>query len=148
MSDLKITFELAAEDRARLDAILERLKDVSPRCDNCTRQFSEAIQFFVANTNKQEAPASVIPFSTHPATVEPPATVEDVVPWETPAEEAPVKKYTLEEVRRAVMSASRKSADVKAKVKALLNEYAPSVPALPAEKYAEFMGRLSQEGLV
>lgn len=86
----------------------------------------------------------------HPVDAVPPATADDVqtvAPAPDPAPAAaPAKSYTLEEVRKAVMAMSRKGPDVKAKVKAALNKYAESVPALPSEKYAEFMADLEALG--
>lgn len=146
MSELKIVVEMCPEDRARLDAILGELRNARPNCERCVSTMGESWKNAVA--------------SGHPVDVVPPATAEDVAaaaspaadPVATdpaPADPAPVpdpevKKYTFEEVRRAVMSASRKSEALKKKVKALLNQYAESVPKLQEADYPAFMAGLEK----
>lgn len=58
----------------------------------------------------------------------------------TAAEAAPATRYTLEQVRAA--AALKK--DKRAEVKAILDELgAPSVPAIPEEKFSVFMEKLA-----
>ena len=65
-------------------------------------------------------------------------TAEEKIP--TAAEAAPATRYTLEQVRAA--AALKK--DKRAEVKAILDELgAPSVPAIPEEKFAVFMEKLA-----
>ena len=128
MAEITVHAELVKEDRARLDELIGLLSEV-------------------VVTLRGLACAQVV--SEHPADAVPPATVQDVVPEEAPAAAPaePVVVYKQEDVRKAVMSACSKGADVKAKVKAILNEYAESVPKLKPEHFGEFLGRLKQEGL-
>ena len=143
MSELKIVMELCPEDRARLDAILEELKSSRPNCERCVSAMGESWKNATAAAQ-------------HPVDAVPPATVEDVAPAPDPAPApapaaadpgpAPApeeEKYTLEKVRSAVMSASRKSPELKKKVKALLNQYAESVTKLPEVDYPVFMAKLN-----
>lgn len=144
MSELKIVMELCPEDRARLDAILEELKSSRPNCERCVSTLGESW--------KNATVAAM-----HPVDAVPPATVEDVAsapdpdpapapavagPAPTPAAEE--EKYTLEKVRSAVMTASRKSPEMKKKVKALLNQYSESVTKLPEADYPAFMAGLKE----
>ena len=128
MSELKIVVELSPEDRARLDAILEELKSSRPNCERCVSTMSESWKNATAGQ--------------HPVGTVPPATVEDVAPAPAPAAEE--EKYTLEKVRSAVMTASRKSPEMKKKVKALLNQYSESVTKLPEADYPAFMTELKK----
>lgn len=141
MSEMKLIFEFCPEDRARLDAILEELKSSRPNCERCVSTMSESWK---------NATAAI----QHPVDAVPPATVEDVTPAPAPAADpAPAvdpvpsteeEKYTLEKVRSAVMTASRKSPEMKKKVKALLNQYAESVTKLPEVDYPVFMTELKK----
>lgn len=139
-----IIIELCPEDRARLDAILEELKSSHPNCERCVSTMGES--------GKNATAAAM-----HPVDAVPPATVEDVAPAPDPApapapaaaDPAPApateeEKYTLEKVRSAVMSASRKSPELKKKVKALLNQYAESVTKLQEADYPAFMAGLKE----
>lgn len=135
MVEAKIIFEFCPEDRARLDAILEELKSSRPNCERCVSTMSESWKNATASAQ-------------HPVDAVPPATVEDVTPAPAPAADpAPApeeEKYTLEKVRSAVMTASRKSPEMKKKVKALLNQYAESVTKLPEVDYPVFMTELKK----
>ena len=126
MSEMKLVFEFCPEDRARLDAILEELKSSRPNCERCVSTMSESWKNATAGQ--------------HPVDAVPPATVEDVAPAPAAEEE----KYTLEKVRSAVMTASRKSPEMKKKVKALLNQYSESVTKLPEADYPAFMTELKK----
>ena len=141
MSEMKLVFEFCPEDRARLDAILEELKSSRPNCERCVSTMSESWKNATAAAQ-------------HPVDAVPPATVEDVAPAPAPAADpapavdpapaAEEEKYTLEKVRSAVMTASRKSPEMKKKVKALLNQYAESVTKLPEADYPAFMTELKK----
>lgn len=141
MSEMKLVFEFCPEDRARLDAILEELKSSRPNCERCVSTMSESWKNATAAAQ-------------HPVDAVPPATVEDVAPAPAPAADpapavdpapaAEEEKYTLEKVRSAVMTASRKSPEMKKKVKALLNQYSESVTKLPEADYPAFMTELKK----
>lgn len=138
MSEMKLIFEFCPEDRARLDAILEELKSSHPNCERCISTMGESWKNATAAAQ-------------HPVDAVPPTTVEDVAPATAPAPAAaapaPVpeeEKYTLEKVRSAVMSASRRSPELKKKVKDLLNQYAESVTKLQEADYPAFMTGLKE----
>ena len=141
MSELKIVVELSPEDRARLDAILEELKSSRPNCERCVSTMSESWKHATAAA---QYPVDAVP----PATVEDvataPAPAADPAPAVDPAPAAEEEKYTLEKVRSAVMTASRKSPEMKKKVKALLNQYSESVTKLPEADYPAFMTELKK----
>ena len=138
MSEMKLVFEFCPEDRARLDAILEELKSSRPNCERCVSTMSESWK----NATAGQHPVDAVP----PATVEDvaPAPAADPAPAVDPAPAAEEEKYTLEKVRSAVMTASRKSPEMKKKVKALLNQYSESVTKLPEADYPAFMTELKK----
>lgn len=109
-----ITIELCAEDRARLDAILEALR--GPRCA------AEGSQ----------------------AKAEPEHPVADPFPEEPPKEEAPKKpeppKVKMEDVQQKVVELS--AAGKKAEVRAIVTAYAERVSNIPEAKLGEVMEKL------
>lgn len=132
-----ITIELAAEDRKRLDDILEALKQ-RPDCRRC-------VQSVVAAMDHQNEPQSE---EKPQAKEEPeaPVFVEEAAapPWEegVPAEVAEPTEptYTQAEVRKKVVELC--AAGHKEATRAIVSEYAPSVSDIPADKYDEVMGKL------
>lgn len=85
------------------------------------------------------APAQ--PEALTPAVAEPEKPVEAVQP-EAPAEEpAPAKTYTQSDVQQAVVRLS--AAGKKAQVREIVKFYADRVSAIPADKYAEVMEKLT-----
>lgn len=122
-----ITIELCAEDRARLDAIIEGLKANKPNCKGC-----------VENAIRMVAPAETI---ANPI-------IEDPVP-EAPAAEAPapapeVKPVSLAEFQKAVTQVCAKGPEQKQAAKEIINKYACSVSAVPEDKRAEAMAELEK----
>lgn len=69
------------------------------------------------------------------------AAVESSAPIAEPAPE--VKPVSLSEFQKAVTLAVSKGPDAKKAVKALINEYADSVSAVPEDKRAEVMTKLA-----
>ena len=114
----KIVIELCAEDRARLDAIIDGLQ-------NCFAVPGEILttDFAASFPDPQLAPAEA------PAPVEAPAP-------------APVP--SLAEFQKAITLRCAESAAVKTKVRELVNRFAPSVSEIPEEKRAEFLDLLSK----
>ena len=123
-----ITIELCKEDRQRLDNIFYNLVVLIERLP------------IPAPTTKPVAEET-------PAPVEAPTTETPVVE-ETPepvAEPAPeVKPLSLAEFQKAVTLAVSKSAEAKKAVKEIINQYAASVSAVPEDKRAEVVARLSE----
>lgn len=128
----KIVFELCAEDRARLDAIIAGLAKVgAPVCHELKA---------VANPT-EEAHAE-------PAPAEPVVTPEPVevapAPLPDPAPAPEVKPVSLGEFQRAIVTRCAESAEVKAKVQQLIHQYAASVSAVPEDKRPEVLAALAR----
>lgn len=131
----KIVIELCAEDRARLD----RLADALDRgCSSCSASLSEALTSLISKA--QVAPATKPEPVTAPAEIEP---QEIVAPAPAPAPD-PVPVVSLAEFQKALTLRCSESPEVKAKVRALLNQYAAAASAVPAEKRAEILEKLKQ----
>ena len=85
------------------------------------------------------------PEAATPAVVEPEKPAEAVqpeAPTEEPVEEpAPAKTYTQSDVQQAVVRLS--AAGKKAQVREIVKAYAERVSAIPADKYAEVMEKLT-----
>ena len=118
-----ITIELCAEDRARLDAILDALNN-GRSCEKCVdsvAQYAAAVATSAAQTNEEEEPAKV----------ETPAA-------ENEQESAPEVKR--EDVQSLVVTLS--AANKKAEVRAIVKEYADRVSAIPEDKLSEVWAKL------
>ena len=139
-----IIFELCAEDRARLDRIIEALEH-RPNCENCV---SAAITMTKAAQEEAETPTAEAKEPT-PTTnpPEPETPVEtapehplDVLPFEKPtAPEAPT--VTREDVRGKVVKLC--AAGKKEDVKKIVTEYAEAVKDIPEDKLAEVFEKLN-----
>lgn len=114
-----ITIELCKEDRARLDAIIEGLSNITPETLAPAEQSEPA-----------DAPA--------PAPIVEPTTVEP-----TPAEPE-VKPISLAEFQKAVTVVCAKGIAQKQAVKEIINRYAPSVSEVPEDKRAEVVAALTE----
>ena len=128
-----ITIELCAEDRARLDGILEALKGYALPADTI-----DTIKAMEAPT-PVEAPKPAEPVQLKLVTEEKP--VEDAAPWEGPEEPAP--KYTADDVRAKVQKLASPTMGKRDAVKKIVEEYAPSVRLIPEDKYSEVMAKLT-----
>lgn len=125
-----IVIELCAEDRARLDRLAAALER---DCSSCASTLVEGLQSLIANL---QAPAS--------APVTEPAPIPDT-PSPAPApDQAPVPEVSLAEFQKALTLRCSESPETKAKVRALLNQYAAAASAVPPEKRAEVLAKLKQ----
>jgi len=113
--------------------------EITIKIDEQSRSIFEGIYTELRKLNTANA---IQPKQEAPQTVEAPEPV--IEPAEAVAPVVEAKKYTQDDVRAKVMEKSAKGPDIKAKVKELLNEYAPSVPKLSPDNYAEFMARLEE----
>lgn len=130
MNNINVTIELCAEDRARLDKILEAL--IGATTLKPVLQTKPVAPIAPAET-KTEEPAPVKkeePKKEEPAPVEP----------EKPAA-APVPEVTTAELQSKVVKLV--SAGKKDEARGIVMEYAKSVSDIPAEKRAEVMERLN-----
>lgn len=136
-----ITIELCAEDRARLDNILEALQNKN--CTKCVQEVAQVLSFpqEVPKNEPQNAPLSEEKKKVDPE-VQDKTFVEatDAPPWE---EGVPTvaPKHTKADLQQKVVNLIAAGAD-KAKVRGIINEYAERVGLVPDDKVDEVMARL------
>lgn len=128
-----IEFKLCAEDRARLDAIIAGLAKATAPVE------APALAPVLRMGQAEDGTVMLIKPDDHPADapithLEPPAP--DPVPE--------VKPIPLGEFQKAIVGYCTKSADMKAKVQALVHAYAPSVSEIPEAKRPEVMAALAK----
>ena len=129
-----ITFELCAEDRARLDRLAAALEKYPHKCENCAKSVAEGVAAFVAKevNNQSEEPDIK---AQEPTKEEPPAT--------NPADE-PEPSVTLEQIQQKVIQlAAGNNGAKKAKVREIINAYAQKVSDLPVDKWEEVWAKLT-----
>lgn len=127
-----ITIELCAEDRARIDKLLESVRELDVT-------MSAASDIFSIST-KDAKPADK-PESTAPVTEPVPEAAEQPRPADKPEEPA---SYTKADVQRLVTELCGKGSDTKAKVKEIVNRYGRNVSSIPEDKYGEAMAALQE----
>ena len=135
-----ITIELCAEDRARLDRIADRLEAQIALAqyiiDNGT----------VAPTKKDEPKEAVeAEKTTQDATEETTPTITPQVE-EKPTAEEPTKAAPTKTVSRAELGAKVRemmTKGFKEETKAIVKDYAPTVPGVPEDKVTECYERLA-----
>jgi len=133
MNKLTLTIELCAEDRARLDNILEALRG---QAGTPCKEAAEAVA--PLKPIPQEAKTPEQPAEDKPE----PTPAEQPAPEPEKAEEAPAApEVSAAEVQSKVVQLV--SAGKKEEVKAIVMEYAKCVGEIPAEKRAEVMSRLN-----
>lgn len=123
---IKVTVELCAEDRARLDRIFSAL-------ESCGTPYSAKLENAEAGAH-QETPAEEIK-------AEPASRVETLAA--TP-ELAPAKVVDLSDIQKKVVELS--AAGKKAEVREIVKKYADRVSAIPAEHTAEVWEQLTMLG--
>lgn len=129
MNEIKITTELCAEDRARIDKL------------------TAALEGFTAGLTTVGTPFPAAPEVKEPEKVETPVepeTAPEPVAEEAPADEPEVKEvpeHTQAELQQKVISLV--SSGKKDEVKAVIEQYAPRVSAIPAEKINEVWDKLT-----
>lgn len=129
MNELKVTVELCAEDRARLDKIIATLegKDCAKCAQAVVTYTTAAVAETAQNATKQETK------ETAPQADEPQET-----PQETKPSAPSVTKAELQSKVVALCQAGKKD-----ETKAVVNEYAPNVSGIPEDKLAEVMEKLN-----
>lgn len=168
MNNINLTVELCAEDRARLDKIIEELANLAkrPDCSACAKGVAEYVSAATAKTPKDwdelqnklaealvkakmtdaivkpaETPQDAPTAEEHP-TLDPfpeaPAEAEE--PSEAVAEE-PKHVVTIEMLKGKVIKLAAK-ADLKEKVRELVQAYAAKVTEIPEDKWAEVYEKL------
>lgn len=123
-----LTFELCAEDRARLDKIIERLGSLQrPDCSGCV----EGVASYIGKA------AEVLDSQVKAAA--PSQEVQQSAPVDTPPFEVePVKpSVTLAQIQQKATQIAAGSAAKKAKLRGIVNQYAAKVTDLPENTWAE-----------
>ena len=142
MNEIKVTTELCAEDRARLDKLTAALEQLAP----ITVQTDETVLNIMTegigpdNLAETKDHGDFVEIVTEPEEPETPATPEEP---ETPAtpEEPAAPQHTSAEISQKVailVSAGKKEA-----VKAIIKEYAAKVSAIPEDKVDEVWSKLN-----
>lgn len=133
MNEIKVITELCAEDRARLDKLLEALAGIPAALDTVGTPF----------------PATVAKAETenHSDFVEIKAPEVDLAPYVKDAEPALVEalaepQHTKAELQQKVVSLV--SAGKKTEVKEVIQKYAPKVSEVPEDKVDEVWNLLSE----
>lgn len=139
-----ITIELCAEDRARLDRVIEALEN-RPNCEGCVRAAIDMSKAAQAEIDAAKAEAKAEPPTTNPPEPEKPAETPaehplDAPPIEVEEEEAP--KVDRADVQRKVVELS--AAGKKAEVKDIVTAYATKVSDIPEDKLAEVLEKLNR----
>lgn len=144
-----ITIELCQEDRARLDAILDALKE-SKNCAGCVDHVVGSFNNLVQTRDAvAEAPQPAQMPTEEPAEpITPPAEEK---PEEAPAEhpldappfdlDPPAPKVDRAEVRRKVVELS--AAGKKTEVKEIVTAYAAMISDIPEDKLGEVFDKLN-----
>ena len=148
-----ITIELCAEDRARLDAILEALKNVkAPNCESCVQSminWSEKVQrgAQASQDASKDAGGNNSKPERSPAPDE--ALKAEAAPWEAPAEPNPFPEQAKAEPAPDVNLSDLQSLVVrlattgkKAEARDIVKAYAERVTAIPPEKFGEVFTKL------
>ena len=143
-----ITIQLCKEDRARLDGILEALKNMAAAP---VIEIAEAVAPLEPipqeTTTEPEAPAQPKPQMVAQAPAEQPIAPEPTptpAPAPAPAPAAPkadAPEVSVAELQSKVVQLVR--AGKKDETRAIVMEYAASVGEIPAEKRAEVLERLN-----
>lgn len=152
-----ITIELCAEDRARIDRLTAALERKA--CDPCVTSVLEVlgkakpaetdpIQQKLADTLAKASEPTVAPENATHAPSEAPASqtthpAHEDLPWGDPAP-VPVPVPSLVEFQKALSLRCAESDETKAKVRALLHEYAEAASKVPEDKRAEVLERLAK----
>lgn len=122
-----ITIELCAEDRARLDKILEALGHLEPKCDKCMGTVLATLE------EAQEAPQ---PPQEEPKKAEAnKSTPEQEKPQETAKTKPTAPTVTLEQIQQKVVQLA--ASGKKTEVKEIINRHARKVSEIPMDKLGE-----------
>ena len=152
-----ITIELCAEDRARLDAILDVLKGFkAPSCDGCIKSALEYVDAAVQEAKKQpqEAPKdkeqqeieerlkAAMAKASEPAPVAP--APEDDLPWGDPGAQTPepAPDVSISELQGLVIQLAKSGK--KAEARDIVKAYAERLTEIPPEKYGEVFAKLKE----
>lgn len=138
----RITIELCAEDRARLDRLAEALERRA--CDKCVTAAVECIKTTLESITEPMPQATTEPLSEEKIpVVHPPTNVEEVdatEPIEEPTAEPTLPPVDRAELRAKVIELSAKG--LKEQTRDIVRSYAQTVTAVPDDKVAECYAQL------
>lgn len=134
-----ITIELCAEDRARLDKILEALENASPRCDRCM----EATLDYIKTKEVKDGPwpAENEPQEPKPEEPEVVQPAEEKPAQPEPESDSTAPAVTVEDIRSKVLTLT--AAGKKGEIREIITAYAAKVSDIPEDKRAEVLEKLT-----
>lgn len=125
-----LTVNFSDEDRARIDKLTAALSNLTDALN--------ILGYGVALKAEQAQSAAPVQPTEPEKAPEPPTPAV-----EPPAPAAPAPVISLPEFQKALAVRCSESLETKARVRAILNEYAPAASAVPEEKRAEILARLA-----
>jgi len=144
MNSIKVTVELCAEDRARLDRLIAAAENANP-----VTKAAEAMKNLTAAAKEaaEEKPVQEAAETPTTPTVEEPEKEKPKA--EEPAEMEPAKpeeasepKVTAAEIRALVQKLVAPGTGKRDATKGIVMQYAPNVSDIPADKYDEVFKKL------
>lgn len=138
-----ITIELCAEDRARLDRVIEALEH-RPNCEGCVTAAVTMTKEAVAEATAPKPEAKDETPTTNPPEPEKPVETPTEHPLDAPpieVNEPTAPKVDRADVQRKVIELS--AAGKKEAVKAIVTAYAAKVSDIPEDKLAEVFDQLT-----
>ena len=135
-----ITIEWSAEDRARIDTLIEKLDKLTSH--DCSKCVDSAIKYVAAMLGHSTAtPATEAEPTVNPTEEEKPAAGQETAKTEPQPEPEPVK-VDLADIQNKVVALS--NAGKKAEVKEIVTKYADRVSKIPEDKRAEVLAQLTK----
>jgi hypothetical protein len=129
-----LTVNFSDEDRARIDRLTDALEVLA-----------RAAYVLSENAEKAAVPAAAPAVVLEPVEVAGPAPFSEA-PVDEPELAAPAAPVvSLAEFQKELSLRCAVSADEKARVRAIINEYAAAASAVPEEKRAEILARLAAQ---
>ncbi len=128
MNTITMTVELSAEDRARLDAILEALQGSRANCKGCVEAALKVAGVGETSPEADEQPETEV--------VTPPEAEAAPEP-----EKQPERTVERSDIQRKVVELS--NAGKKAQVREIVKSYAERVTEIPEDKLVEAWDRLT-----
>jgi hypothetical protein len=125
-----LNVNFSEEDRARVDKLTAALSDLADALN--------ILGYAAALKAEQDHFAAPLQPTEPEKAPEPPAPAV-----EPPAPAAPAPVISLPEFQKALAIRCSESLETKARVRAILNEYAPAASAVPEDKRAEILARLA-----
>lgn len=132
MNNITVNVELSAEDRARLDTII----DLLGRGHNC----NGCVETAVAMTKDLAAAAA----ANQALQEEHPIDAVDIPDMHEPAAEPEKPKHTTADVLAVVQRLIKPGSNKREAAKAIVNDYAQKISDIPADKVDEAMERLTE----